>query len=160
MALRLPPTRLGQFADSLGFHLRLAHEAAQRDSAARISTTGLDPTQANVLVLIADNPGIIPSLIAEAIGRDRSSITGTLHVLLERGLIQRERTRRDRRAFLLSVTPAGEELLQVLRARRAAHEARLDRIVGADKPALIEQLRRIIAALAEGDQTDDPGRDV
>jgi hypothetical protein len=32
--------------------------------------------------------------------------------------------------------------------------------VGEDKPALLAQLRRITAALAEGDRNDDPGHDV
>lgn len=159
-ALRLPPTKLGRFTDSLGFHLRLAHEAAQRRIAAGIAATGLEPVHAEVLAVIGENPGTIPSLIAEAIGRDRSSITGTLHVLSDRGLIQRERTRRDRRAFLLRLTEAGEAMHQRLRQHVAAHDALLDRIAGEDKPALLEQLRRITTALADGDRNDGPGDDV
>jgi DNA-binding MarR family transcriptional regulator len=159
-ALRLPPTRLGRFAESIGFHLRLAHEAAQRDIAAGIAATGLEPAHAEVLTVIGENAGIMPSLIAEALGRDRSSITGTLHVLTDRGLIQRERTRRDRRASLLRLTDAGEAMLQRLHEASAAHDARLDRIAAADKFLLIEHLRRITATLADGDRNDDPSHDV
>ena len=50
-------------------------------------------------------------------------------------------------------------MLQRLQERVAACDATLDRILGEDKPALLEQLRRITAALAEGDRQDDPGHD-
>ncbi|HEY1934563.1 MAG TPA: MarR family transcriptional regulator [Acetobacteraceae bacterium] len=160
MALRLPPTRLGRLTDSVGFHLRMAHEAAQRNIAAGIAATGLEPAHAEVLAVIAENPGIIPSAVAEAIGRDRSSITGTLHVLTGKGLIQRERTRRDRRASLLRLTEDGEAMHRRLLELAAAHDALLDRIAGEGKPALLAQLRRITTALADGDRNDDPGNDV
>jgi DNA-binding MarR family transcriptional regulator len=109
--------------------------------------------------MIGDNPGTIPSVVADALGRDRSSVTGILRTLLDRGLIERARTTRDRRAALLQLTPIGEAMLQRVEERAAACDATLDRILGADKPALLEQLRRIIAAPAEGDRQDDPGHD-
>jgi DNA-binding MarR family transcriptional regulator len=160
MALRLPPTRLGRLTDSVGFHLRMAHEAALRNLAVRITDTDLDPAHAEVLAVIGENPGIIPSAIADAVGRDRSSITGTLHVLTNRGLIQRERTRSDRRAFLLRLSAEGEAMHRRLRELIAAHDALLDRIAGADKPVLLAQLRRITTALADGERNDGPGNDL
>jgi DNA-binding MarR family transcriptional regulator len=160
MALRLPPTRLGRLTDSVGFRLRMAHEAAVRNLAVRIADTKLDPAHAEVLAVIGENPGIIPSAIADAVGRDRSSITGTLHVLTNRGLIQRERTRSDRRAFLLHLSAEGEAMHRHLRELVAAHDALLDRIAGADKPVLLAQLRRITTALADGERNDGPGNDV
>lgn len=160
MALRLPPTRLGRLTDSLGFQLRMAHEAAQRNIAAGIAETGLEPAHAEVLAVIGENPGIIPSLVADAIGRDRSSITGTLHVLTDKGLIQRERTRRDRRASLLHLTEHGAAMHRRLQELAARHDALLDRIAGEDKPALLAQLRRITAALADENRNDDPGTNV
>jgi DNA-binding MarR family transcriptional regulator len=160
MALRLPPTRLGRLSDSVGFHLRMAHEAVVRNFAAGIAESKLDPAHAEVLAVIGENPGIIPSAIADAVGRDRSSITGTLHVLANRGLIQRERTRSDRRAFLLRLSAEGEAMHRRLRQLAAAHDALLDRIAGADKPLLLAQLRRITTALADGERNDGPGHDV
>lgn len=160
MALRLPPTRLGRLTNSVGFHLRMAHEATLRNLAARIIDTKLDPAHAEVLAVIGENPGIIPSAIADAVGRDRSSITGTLHVLADRGLIERERTRSDRRAFLLRLSAEGEAMHRRLRELATAHDALLDRIAGADKPQLLAQLRRITTALADEERNDGPGNDV
>ncbi len=150
--LKLPPTQLGRFADSVGFHLRRSHEAAQQHYAASLADIGLMPIHAEVLAMIGDNPGTIPSVVADSLGRDRSSVTGILRTLLDRGLIERARTTRDRRAALLRLTPAGETLLQRLQQRADACDATLDRILGADKPALLDQLRRITTALAEGER--------
>jgi DNA-binding MarR family transcriptional regulator len=155
--LKLPPTQLGRFGDSVGFHLRRAHETVQQQLTATLADTGLMPIHVDVLAVIGDNPGTIPSVIAEALGRDRSSITGILRTLMERGLIQRARTIRDRRAALLQLTPDGEAMLTGLQARLSADEAALDRVVGADKPALLAQLRGITAAFAQGERQDEPG---
>ncbi len=157
--LKLPPTRLGRFADSVGFHLRRSHEVAQQQVAASLAETGLLPIHAEMLAMIGDNPGTIPSVVADALGRDRSSVTGILRTLLDRGLIERARTTRDRRAALLQLTPAGEAMLQRVEERAAACDAALDRILGEDKPALLEQLRRITVALAAGDRPDDSDLD-
>lgn len=157
--LKLPPTQLGRFADSVGFHLRRTHEVAQQHVAASLADSGLTPIHAEVMALIGDNPGTIPSVVADSLGRDRSSVTGILRTLIDRGLIERARTMRDRRAALLRLTPAGEATLQRLQAQVAACDATLDHILGEDKPALLELLRRISAALAEGDRQDDPSHD-
>jgi DNA-binding MarR family transcriptional regulator len=157
--LKLPPTQLGRFADSVGFHMRRTHEVAQQYVATSLADTGLMPIHVEVLAVIGDNPGTIPSVVADALGRDRSSVTGILRTLIDRGLIDRARTIRDRRAALLRLTPAGEVMLQRAQRRVAACDATLDRILGEDKPALLEQLRRISAALLEGERQDDRGRD-
>lgn len=157
--LKLPPTQLGRFADSVGFHLRRTHEVAQQHVAASLADSGLTPIHAEVMALIGDNPGTIPSVVADSLGRDRSSVTGILRTLIDRGLIERARTMRDRRAALLRLTQAGEATLQRLQAQVAACDATLDHILGEDKPALLELLRRISAALAEGDRQDDPSHD-
>jgi len=158
--LKLPPTRLDRFDESIGFHLRRAHELAQQHLAYGLAATGLMPIHAEALSVIHDNPGTTPSVVAEALGRDRSSITGILHTLLDRGLIERTRTIRDRRAALLRLTPAGETMSGRMAQCREAWDAALDRILDEDKPALIAQLRRIAAALAEGDRDDDPGNEL
>lgn len=138
----------------LGFHLRLAHEAAQQSLAAALADTGLAPVHADTLALIGARPGIKPSDIAQALGRDRSSITAALHVLEANGLIQRQATTRDRRTTLLHLTDSGTGLLQAISPVVQAQDALLDRIIGPDdKSRLIELLHRIHATLAQGGNT-------
>jgi DNA-binding MarR family transcriptional regulator len=155
--LKLPPVSLGRFAGGVGFHLRRAHEAVQQHIAAALADIGLLPIHAEVLAFINDNPGTTPSVIADALGRDRSSVTGILRILLDQGLIDRTRSSRDRRAALLDLTPTGEAILPRLLQRTTASEAALDRVLGQDKPAFLEHLHRVTVALAERDRSDDPG---
>jgi len=158
--LKLPPTQLGRFNDNLCFNLRRAQEAALQRAIATLADTGLLPIHAEVLAFINDNPGTIPSVIADALGRDRSSITGILRTLFDQGLIDRARTIRDRRAAVLTISPPGESVLQRLEQCAATSEAMLDRILGPDKPAFLDQLHRIVAALTEGDRSNDRGDDL
>ena len=74
--------------------------------------------------MIGDNPGTIPSVVADALGRDRSSVTGILRTLIDQGLIERARTSRDRRAALLRPYPG--------RARRCCTPAAARRRVRRD----------------------------
>jgi len=158
--LKLPPAQLRRFADNVCFHLRRTHEATLQHAADALAETALLPIHVEVLAFIHDNPGTIPSVVADALGRDRSSITGILRTLSEQGLIERGRTIRDRRAALLTITPAGDAALGQALARTAASEAVLDRVLGQDKPAFLDQLHRIMAALTKGDRSDEPGDDL
>jgi len=155
--LKLPPAQLGRFTDNVCFHLRRTHEATLQHVVEALAEIGLLPIHVEVLAFINDNPGTLPSVIADALGRDRSSITGILRTLSEQGLIDRARTIRDRRAALLTIAPAGEAALAQALARTAASEAVLDRVLGQDKPAFLDQLHRIVAALTEGDRSDEAG---
>ena len=92
--------------------------------------------------------------------RGSGGLDGNTQDRLDRGLIARARTIRDRRAALLRITPDGEALVQQLAAYAAASETALDRVLGEDKPAFLDQLRRIQAALAERDRSDEPGDDL
>ena len=48
----------------------------------------------------------------------------------------------------LTLTPAGEAALSALTAHAAAHDAALDRLVGAgNRAALLDTLRRLVAGL-------------
>jgi DNA-binding MarR family transcriptional regulator len=158
--LKLPPAQLGRFTDNVCFRLRRTHEATLQHAVDALAETGLLPIHVEVLAFINDNPGTIPSVVADALGRDRSSITGILRTLSEQGLIERARTIRDRRAALLTISSAGHAALEQALARTAASEAVLDRVLGQDKPAFLDQLHRIVAALAKGDRSDDTGDDV
>ena len=152
----LPPMsdHRAHLTGKLGFHLRLAHEATQQTLAAALAETGLAPVHADTLALIGMHPGIKPSEIAQALGRDRSSITAALHALEGNGLVRRQATTRDRRTALLYPTDAGSVALQTISAVVQSQDALLDRIIGPDdKVRLIELLHRIHATLTPGGNT-------
>ena len=132
-----------RFADTLSYHLRLAHERVQQGFSAALAQGNLAPIQAELLRLIGSHPGIKPSDVADALARDRSSITAALHTLTQHALIRREASRRDRRIVQLHLTEVGQQVLGVVTQAMDAQEQLLDRIVGPDdKPRLIELLRQ------------------
>jgi DNA-binding MarR family transcriptional regulator len=140
--------RLGPLADFIGFHLRLAQEASFQAFARRVRDLDLRPGRFAALALIGWNPGISQTALGRASGRDKSSLTPALDDLERRGLVNRRRSKRDRRIYTLSLTPKGEKLLDELMAEARAHDRRLDRIVGLkNKAEFVRTLRRIAMAL-------------
>ena len=148
---RHPGLRLGALADTLGFQLRLAQEASFTAFALRTGHAGLRPGRYALLTLIAENPGLSQSALSAAAGRDKSTLTPAIADLERRGLIRRERAPGDRRSYAVTLAPAGESVLRDLRAHAAAHDRRLDDLVGPrDRPAVMAALRRLISGLDEG----------
>lgn len=113
----------------------------------------LKPGWYTVLTVIRDSPGLTPSELSDICGRDRSTLAGTLKDLSARRLISRRRNRSDGRSYVVRLTARGTTVLDGLRRHSEQHDARLDAIVGADKPALIATLRRIVAGLKQ--ETED-----
>lgn len=141
----------GSLADSLAFHLRLAQEASFNAFAKRVGQTDLRPGRYAVLTLIGENPGISQTVLSQASGRDKSSLTPALDDLESRGLVRRERVVTDRRSYALYLTPQGDKALAVMDQQAQLHNAALDRIVGPEQRAqFMKTLQRIATALADG----------
>jgi len=149
--VRLPErgerVRLGVLEGFLGFHLRLAQDASFRAFARHVGQRGLRPGRFATMMVIHDNPGITPSALGRAIGRDKSTVTPLVQDLHRHGLIRRRPSPKDRRSVGLTLSPAGEEALRELFAHAQEHDRRLDDIVGDRKPELLRLLRDIAEAL-------------
>lgn len=138
----------GPLAGWLGFHLRMAQIASFQAFAREVGEIDLPPGRFALLTLIDRNPGISQTVLSRAAGRDKSTLTPALRDLMRRGLIARERLAKDRRSYHLTLTPAGQTVLQRLTECARRHERRLDRIVGArDRARLLQLLRKIMAEL-------------
>jgi DNA-binding MarR family transcriptional regulator len=140
--------QLGTLSEFLGYHLRLAQEASFQAFSRRVNRNGFRSGYFSVLVLIGLNPGITQTALSRATARDKSTLTPTLRLLEERGLIRREQFQNDRRSYMLRLTPTGEAAASELLQDAKHHECDLDRIVGAEKRAeFIATLRRITEVL-------------
>lgn len=138
------PVKLGPLESWLGFNLRVAQTASFAAFARLSRNVGVQPGRFAMLTLIGRNPGISQTALSRANGRDKSTLTPLLNDLSRRGLVRRTRTRQDRRAYRLTLTPAGERLLQQLTACAEEHERILDRVVGArDRARFLATLKRI-----------------
>lgn len=141
------PIRLGKLDDTLTFQLRRAHGAAFRSFQRRAGVRDLRPGWYAVLSLIGDNPGITPVVLSRGSGRDKSTMTPILRDLGRGQLIRRTPVPGDRRSYGLELTEAGVEALAHLGAAAESHDRELAAIVGADRAALMQVLRRLIAEL-------------
>lgn len=130
-----------------GYALKRAFNAVQADVNATLAPLGLRMLSFSALTVIADNPGLRQSHLADALTIERPNLVIVLDDLEQRGLISRDRVPSDRRAYALRLTGAGEQLYD--RARRAvqAHDARMTRaLTNQQRLALIDLLQLIETA--------------
>lgn len=138
----------GPLAGWVGFHLRMAQIASVWAFARASGEVDLPSGRFALLTLIGRNPGISQTLLSRAAGRDKSTLTPALQDLKRRGLIVRERMKRDRRIYRLRLTATGAAMLRRLTACAERHEADLDRIIGRrERARFLATLRRLAEEL-------------
>lgn len=105
----------------------------------------LDPSAYSLLVLLARNPALRMSEIAEALTLDKSTVSRQVDVVVRLGLVERVPDPRDSRARLVVLTDVGQERLteQVERQRRRWREA-LRAWSSEDVTELTRLLRRLM----------------
>ena len=81
---------------------------------AEVGEAGFDltPVQYAALAAIRTNPGIDQVTLAGLIAYDRTTITGVVDRLVQKGLLVRHPSSRDRRARELQITEAGKRTLR------------------------------------------------
>jgi DNA-binding MarR family transcriptional regulator len=124
------PINFGPLDHWIGFNLRMAQEAAFQAFSRRSQEIGESPGRFATLTLIGRNPGISQTALSLANGRDKSSLTPVIEDLVQRGLVGRQRTEDDRRAYRLTLTPAGKRTLTQMTRCARRHERKLDGIIG------------------------------
>ena len=137
--------KLDLLPELLGYRLRQAQLSVFRDFAETMASDGLTPGQFGLLTLIGANPGLNQSRLAEAIGVDRSTMVTALNRLEGRGWIERAPSPSDRRAFEVSLTPAGQAVFARSKRRVRTHEKR---IAAALSPTQHQTLMTLLDALA------------
>jgi len=112
------------------------------DETAALSIT---PVQFALLFAASRQAGLDQRTLAGRIGLDTSTIGAVVDRLESRGLIERKVSPEDRRVRLLSVTPAGQELLDgVMPAMLRAQERMLAPLPSSDRPKFLAMIKRIV----------------
>jgi DNA-binding MarR family transcriptional regulator len=97
-----------------------------------------------VLSALRHRPTRTQAALAVAIGADKTRLIPVLDDLQRRGLLAREADPADRRVRLLSLTPKGRSLQQVVKADiRAAEEALLADLAEKDRAGFLAALRAL-----------------
>jgi DNA-binding MarR family transcriptional regulator len=111
----------------------------------------LSPSQTSALATIERHGPLTPSELAIRERVQRPTVTRVLAKLEEDGLIARAADPADRRSSLVSISPAGIELLEVVRTRKDAYLARrLEALDEADRAALDRAAAVLERMLEEG----------
>lgn len=125
----------------LGYHLRRAQVAVFRHFARTVTAeVDITPSLFGMLQVIAANPGLTPSALAEAMGVDRSAIVKVVNQLEERRLISRAPLPNDRRSHCLPLTHHGAATLARMEALVLAHEEDFTKVLTAEERATLIRL--------------------
>jgi DNA-binding MarR family transcriptional regulator len=115
-------------------------------------TVGFSPSQGAMLATIERHGPLTPSELAQRERVQRPTVTRMLARLEEDGIVQRAADPTDGRSFLVSLTPAGRELLHEVRSRKDAYLAqRLSELDDEEREALA-RAADVLEHLLEGDR--------
>lgn len=117
---------------------------------AEVEAAGCDltPVQYAALARIADAPGLDQATLAGLIAYDRTTIGGVVDRLVEKGLVAREISRKDRRARELRITDTGAAILKKIAPAVAETQRILLSGLGEREAAqFMKLLKKAIAAL-------------
>jgi len=144
--------RLKAVEGAVGYHLRRAQTVVLEDVGRRMGTLGLNPRDFTVMSVIATNPGINATRIAESLPMKASNLSVLLVKLKRRGLVRRADGEEFGRVQSLHLTREGTELLEEARRLHREHLSFLESILGRTEMAqLIRTLRKL------GSYEVDPG---
>lgn len=113
-----PSKKAAAFPPFEGSASHLLHRAEQSatDIFSRIAPAGmLTPRQYAILAAIEANQGLSQTGLVENTGIDRSTLADIVRRMLDRGLVQRERTADDARAYAVRLTRKGTNMLKRMR---------------------------------------------
>jgi DNA-binding MarR family transcriptional regulator len=107
----------------------------------------LTPVQYAALAAINANPGIDQVTLAGLIAYDRTTITGVIDRLVQKALVARQESSRDRRARELKITDAGRRTFRAITpAVEAAQRTMMRGLTEKEAKELVRLLQKAIAA--------------
>jgi DNA-binding MarR family transcriptional regulator len=135
--------------DVLYYLLEKTNKVIRRYSQVRFSEAGIEITVDQWLVLkkISDSERISQIELANAIFKDRASITRILDLLLEKKLVRKD-AGFDRRAYELTLTAAGEKFMeQAMMIVKSVRKKGLESMSEKEQEQLRSSLQKIINSL-------------
>ena len=124
-AVPSPPAHTDGAAVHVAFLLGKAGQRALRLLEEALRPLELRPREFGVLAEIGASSATSQQRVADVLGVDRSDMVATMEGLEARRLVTRRRNPADRRAYVVSLTPAGTTLLARAHAAVVQAEAQL-----------------------------------
>ena len=134
-----PTARVGQL-------LFVVQQAAQALATERLAPLGLSPRAWGVLSTLAESGPLTQIELATTMSIDRTAMVYLIDELEEGALVERTRHPRDRRAFLIRPTPAGQDMQRRAAAALAgAADSLLTPLGEAERRDLVDLLAKVAA---------------
>jgi MarR family transcriptional regulator, organic hydroperoxide resistance regulator len=128
-----------------GFMLRLAQLKFFEGFYEEFAALGLTPATYAIFVVIRDNPGVPPSSLAGLLRLRLPNLIKLLNELESSGFVKRSRSKADRRAIELMLTPKGAKLIhEAARLTEPYNEKMLAPLDEAEQRTLLELLNRVL----------------
>jgi DNA-binding MarR family transcriptional regulator len=128
-----------------GHLIRRAHQVSTALFAEECAAFGLTSVQYAALMALRANPGVDATRLSTLIAFDRSTIGDVLDRLETKGWVLRGPSPTDRRVKLLSLTAAGEAMLdQVADAVERVQQRLLEPLAPADREVIVRLLAQIV----------------
>jgi DNA-binding MarR family transcriptional regulator len=143
---KVPSTKLEDLYRRPGFLIRRAHQIAVSLFLAETGALGITNRQYGILLALKHRPGIDQISVARLLGLDRSTTGMVIRKLEQDGLIGRAVGARDRRRASLTLTRAGERMLDRLAAPAQRAQTRvLSAFTPAERAQFLALLDKFIA---------------
>lgn len=139
-------------SERLYFRLNLAaHRLRVLADQRLLAAAGVTAAQAGVLLIVADADGPVRQRdLARLLRQRESAVTTMVERLTAAGLLVRERPPADGRAWVLTLTAAGEQALAAVRAAADALNAEaFAGLDGRERAAFAAALERVLGNIAE-----------
>ena len=126
--------------------IHLLHRASQgvTDLFAKEIKSDLTPRQLTILRVVAQNEGCSQTNIVEHTGIDRSTMAEMVLRLVKKGMIERRRSRRDARAYVLKLTDEGRRILKNAEPLAKRVDEKILRVLGNRGSALLDNLATLV----------------
>ena len=129
--------------------LHLLHRVHQRATELfqeKMAGINLTARQYVVLVTAAQQDGASQQDIIDATGIDRSTVSQIMQTMIRKGLVKRKRTKEDARAYAITVTEHGRDVLKTSEMIvTGVDEALIAALPATRAKTFIDNLRSIIA---------------
>jgi len=138
------PAEARRQTSRVGQLLFVAQQAAQALAIERLEPLGLSPRAWGVLSTLAESGPLTQIELATTMAIDRTAMVYLLDELEDQALVERVRSPRDRRAFLIHLTPGGRDAQrQAAAALEGAAETLLTPLSAAERRQLVDLLARV-----------------
>ena len=99
--------------DSIGYRASLAITTLKSRFAKLLSPYGIAPEQFATLKIISEDNEVTQTRIAELLAKNKTTVGRSIDALVQKGLIDRQDIKNDRRANLITLTAKGENVLKL-----------------------------------------------